>query len=749
MSYIKRRQFLQFAGSALATAGFSQLDIIRQSEQYGKVLGQSTPRKLALLVGINEYTNGIPTLGGCEQDVLLQHELLMHRFGFKATDILTLTSKQATRQGILQAFNEHLIKQAKPGDVVVFHFSGHGSQVQDKDRDTPDGVNGTLVPVDSSLPENGGVVQDIMGHTLFTLMYALQTDNVTMVLDSCHSGGAKRGRFRVRSRLGGSGFLPSPAEFEEQRKWLALTGLSQQEFINKRRQNVAKGTVITAVKRDQFAMDGQFSGFDAGVFTYALTQYLWQKTANESLGTTFSNVNQSARKIAWEQRGGLDKEPEIESNLKPNQNSSIYFSAVQTIPAEAVITDVSGAKIDLWLGGIEAQSLDGFNEKAILNIVDAKGEAGGQVQIESRTGLNAKAKLLSAARSKPKKGTLLQESIRTIPKNLTLKIGLDETLLDSAAITQARAALQGIGRIKPVTGQQETHYVLGSMTKEKFQQLQRRVANLPAVGSVGLFSPTLDGIVATSFGNAGETVNAAVTRLQPQLKSLLAGRIVSYILGNTSTSKVNVGAKMIVADSKKILGHVFTARGINKNTGASQPNTPVKLSDLGIPKLPVGMKVAFQIQNNENVPLYVNILSIDSSGKMDVIFPLDWSASVGDALIQPGKQVLIPESGGNNSILQVSEPLGFSLALIIASTAPLRDSLRVLQTLAASRGITGKRSFIPAVTGDEFLNLTNSLIDDLDRSFRGPSSGNTPLPNNVRGIDVKKLATMSISFEVV
>ena len=49
MSYIKRRQFLQFAGSALATAGFSQLDIIRQSEQYGKVLGQSTPRKLALL----------------------------------------------------------------------------------------------------------------------------------------------------------------------------------------------------------------------------------------------------------------------------------------------------------------------------------------------------------------------------------------------------------------------------------------------------------------------------------------------------------------------------------------------------------------------------------------------------------------------------------------------------------------------------------------------------------------------------
>ena len=47
-----------------------------------------------------------------------------------------MTDKQATRQGILTTFEEHLIKQAKPGDVVVFHFSGHGSQVEDRDRDS-------------------------------------------------------------------------------------------------------------------------------------------------------------------------------------------------------------------------------------------------------------------------------------------------------------------------------------------------------------------------------------------------------------------------------------------------------------------------------------------------------------------------------------------------------------------------------------------------------------------------------------
>jgi hypothetical protein len=55
MSDLKRRQFLQFTGSALATMGISQLDIMHQSDRYANALSQSTPRKLSLLVGINKY----------------------------------------------------------------------------------------------------------------------------------------------------------------------------------------------------------------------------------------------------------------------------------------------------------------------------------------------------------------------------------------------------------------------------------------------------------------------------------------------------------------------------------------------------------------------------------------------------------------------------------------------------------------------------------------------------------------------
>jgi len=82
-------------------------------------------------------------LNGCVTDVELQRELLIYRFGFLAADILILTDAQATRENIETAFVEHLTAQGKPGDVVVFHFSGYGSKVK-----TGKTLVNSLVPID-------------------------------------------------------------------------------------------------------------------------------------------------------------------------------------------------------------------------------------------------------------------------------------------------------------------------------------------------------------------------------------------------------------------------------------------------------------------------------------------------------------------------------------------------------------------------------------------------------------------------
>ncbi len=748
MSHIKRRQFLQLSASTLATLGLSQLDIMQQGDKYAKVLAQNTPRKLALLVGINKYPGGL-ALDGCVNDVRLQQELLIHRFGFNPKDILTLTDQQATRQGILSAFEDHLIKQAKPGDVVVFHFSGHGSRIADPDRDSPDGLNSTFVPIDSVLPTgfptNGGAVPDIMGHTLFLLMYALKTENVTMVLDSCHSGGGTRGNFRVRSRDGGSTLQPSRAELEYQKQWLSRLQLSPQKFIELRRKGVAKGVVIASARRDQFAADASFNDFYAGAFTYEFTKYLWQQTGDEPASAAVIRVGQSTKNVAKER--GNPQDPLLEVNLsKENSNAPIYFTRSQAIPAEAVITQVQGNQVELWLGGIDSQSLPAFTQNAIFTAIDAKGGETGFVILKSRQGLIGKGTLLTGRqRIQLQPGILLQERIRSIPENLTLKIGIDSSLNQNIA-QEATQALQALKRIEPKRlGTADVQYIFGRMTQERYQKLQSTTA---PVGSYGLFLPSLDQIIPSSFGKSGETVDAAVTRLQPKLKSLLAARIVKQILGNTNSSQVNVAATMNVAGTQEIISETFTIRGTNKvPVSKPAPASFVKLSESGVRQLKVGTEINFQVENKESRPLYVSILVIDAQGEMTVVFPNNWSASENSASIEAKQKRVIPavEDGFK---LTIGEPLGFSEVLILASATPLRNSLKALQQIALGRGITNRST--PIAVTDELLDVTNSLLEDLDAGARGDASvEGIALNSGVRGIDTKKLAAMAIAFEVI
>ena len=387
MARTTRRHFLQFTGSALAAIGINQLLFQRQAQRYGQVLAQSTPRKLALIVGINNYAS--QPLEGCLNDVDLQRNLLIYRFGFNPKDILVLPDKDATRQGILTAFEEHLIKQAKPGDVVVYHYSGHGSRIFDPnpivvERGQSQGLNGTFVPVDSNLPagypEVGGTVKDIMGHSLFLLMSALKTENVTVVLDSCFSGGATR-EARVRSREGGKNVLVSSDEKTYQEQWLSRLNMSPEDFVRGYRAGVAKGVVLAATAPDQVAREININGFIAGIFTYLLTHFFWQEN---------SNIEQIFPKIMPEiplPENPLDAKQTPLYEVKPGtryQQQPLYFINSPNSTAQALVTRVSGNNAQLWLGGVDLR-------KVITGTVFTAMKGIGQVKVVSRDGLVAQA----------------------------------------------------------------------------------------------------------------------------------------------------------------------------------------------------------------------------------------------------------------------------------------------------------------------------------------------------------------------
>lgn len=735
MPQIKRRQFLQFAGTALATLGLSQWDIQRMGNRYARVLAQSTPRKLALLVGINNYQQ-VP-LQGCVTDVKLQQQLLIHRFGFNEKDIQLLTDEEATRQGILTAFEEHLIKQAKPGDVVVFHFSGHGSQVSDPDCDFPDCLNSTFVPIDSVLPLDyplqGGPVKDIMGHTLFLLMSALQTENVTVVLDSCHSGGGTRGNFRVRSRNGGSQLQAMDEERAYQQQWLQRLNLSPEEFKRRRRAGIAKGVAIASAQRDQLAADAPFNDFFAGIFTYLMTQYLWQQTGSEPFGNAIPNVARSTTRESFTQQVPL-----IE--FKPGSDysrSPVYFINEQTPPAEAVITKVEGNRAELWLGGLDPDSLAAFDAGAILSVVDTQGRELGRVQLENRDGLVGRAKLLDAV---PRPGAFLQERARGIPANLTLKIGLDPSL--GADATAAEQALEASSRIEALPlQQQEVQYIFGRMTPTYQQQLRLiRATSLPEVGSLGLFSPGLE-LIPDSFSTADETVTNAIARLRPKLRSLLAARIVKTTL-NANSSRLNVTVSMHPEGTEQVIATSFTVRG----SLAQSPPThrPVPTISPSSRKLALGTPVQLQVTNNEASALYLTVLVIDPTGEMAVIFPNQWTAADEVTLVTAGQTLRIPDPSKDPFRLVTQEPKGVAEVLIIASQSPLRTALKALRDLAQQKDTNRG-----PVELNEPTEVIDNLLADIDNGSRGSMSNSTPGDRGTRNIDTTKLAALSITFEVI
>lgn len=161
---------------------------------------QRTPGRRALLIGIDSYPllAGF-NLEGCVQDALSLANLLRERFLFAPEDVVLLLNEQATRDRILSAL-EDLAQRTGPDDVVVVHYSGHGSQVPDKDGDEGDGLDETLVAADSGRGRfpNRDVLDDELA--VFFRRISAKTPYLTVILDCCHSGTGTRDLFGARSR---------------------------------------------------------------------------------------------------------------------------------------------------------------------------------------------------------------------------------------------------------------------------------------------------------------------------------------------------------------------------------------------------------------------------------------------------------------------------------------------------------------------------------------------------------------------
>ena len=218
----------------------------------------------AVLVGIDEYERqDIPSLRGCVNDVALVRMLLKQYFAVPNERIRVVVNQRATRANIVRRL-EDMIERSEPGEVLVFYYSGHGSQVRDRDGDElSDALDEVICPYD--MDWDGNFLSD---DDFDRMVEALPSDVLLEAFfDCCFWGAGPRG-------IGPEGetlrpdvrYLPPPfdiaARVEGDEDQLGVHRLRETPSMIDR--HVAWGASLEGQEAAEDYIDGQAHG----VFTY-------------------------------------------------------------------------------------------------------------------------------------------------------------------------------------------------------------------------------------------------------------------------------------------------------------------------------------------------------------------------------------------------------------------------------------------------------------------------------------------------
>lgn len=140
--------------------------------------------KKAVLIGIN-YRNTPNELQGCINDIYNVRDFLVNHCGYVLDNMRILSDDdiQPTNSNI-KSHISWLINESVSGDTLVFHYSGHGSNVADASKDESDSRDETIVPLDYN---SAGMITD---DWLFENFVSKIPQGVKLwsFMDCCHSG---------------------------------------------------------------------------------------------------------------------------------------------------------------------------------------------------------------------------------------------------------------------------------------------------------------------------------------------------------------------------------------------------------------------------------------------------------------------------------------------------------------------------------------------------------------------------------
>ena len=232
---------------------------------------------------------------------------------------------------------------------------------------------------------------DLLEETLWLLLRSLRTNRITTILDTSFNAPGKilPGNLQIRSfpqiLLGQISDAELAFQTKIQQNILCKGG------INKLKCDLAdysfkpaphpSGVVLVASGSTHSATEAKWNCSSAGLFTYALTQYLWQATTASTVQVSFSRVTSMVEQLV-----GKDQQPQLSGQKNQDFFDLTYYLRPDSIGADGVVklVEEDGKTAQVWLAGILPTVLEYYEVGSKLSLVPLQEIALGQGDKEDK-----------------------------------------------------------------------------------------------------------------------------------------------------------------------------------------------------------------------------------------------------------------------------------------------------------------------------------------------------------------------------
>lgn len=550
-------------------------------------------------------------------DVELIKNGLIYR-GFEEKNIIVLQNSKASKKAILDTFTS-ITNNLKYGDIFYFHFSGHGQQICDDNKDEIDGYDESLVCYaaknKSSKSYNGE--EHIRDDNLKKIIQELRKKtgskgNIFFTIDACNSESMSR---EIKQEKKYGKFITSDCKNKLKEIRIDESGFDFTKEDNK----VASFIIFSASMQHKKNKEIKISGTED--FIGPLSYFLYKGLTNKNIRTYKALFEHIKISFANNTKGQFPTaEGELNNFLFSDKISTHkQYSIIEKIENDSIVIINNGKLANITKGtilGIYNQDTQNQNEsskKADAVVIEAKA-------FSSRVKINKKIN-----KKELKKMRFFIEKRQLQPHKIKLYMSYEIY---------------------------ENKYLLSVINKSKFILLESDSSKADIIVSQKIDNDSIKlsfYYTINKYNHSVKLINHNI-EIKKKIMEICKNYNKTVILKNLeiNNDKFKISAEVLPASNKKLGYFVFQSKQILK----------------------------IKINNNSDYLLYYQLIDFQPDNKPNLICPYtEYRQSPTDFKLEP--------KGGSMEIsLDISPPYGLEHFKIIASSQPLYQLPSIIEGIS-------------------------------------------------------------------